>query len=176
MSRTLASLNNINRYLNTQQHLENNSRDRQCDSKSHNQLPTSKIPENPFCRRILIVDDDADVTLTFRSALENDNNNGDGVRIFEVYTYNDPLLALSDFKQNFYDLMLLDINMPKMNGFEFCEKILKLDINVKTCFMSAAEINHEALREIHPGINIGCFIKKPIAIGHFINRIKTELD
>jgi len=176
MSRTLASLNNRNRYLNTHQHLENNSIDRQFDSKSHTQLNTSKIPKNPFCRRILILDDDVDVTLTFRSALENDNNNGDGARIFEVYTYNDPLLALSDFKQNFYDLMLLDINMPKMNGFDFCEKILKLDINVKTCFMSAAEINHEALREIHPAINIGCFIKKPIAIDHFINRINAELD
>ena len=176
MNRTLASLNIINRHLNTQQHLENNSIDSQFDSKSHNQLTISKIPENSFCRRILILDDDVDVTLTFRSALENDNNNGDGARVIEVYTYNDPLLALSDFKQNFYDLMLLDINMPKMNGFEFCEEILKLDINVKTCFMSAAEINHGALREIHPAINIGCFIKKPIAIGHFINRIKAELD
>jgi DNA-binding response OmpR family regulator len=93
-----------------------------------------------------------------------------------LITYNDPLPALSDFKQNFYDLMLLDINMPKMTGFVFCEKILKLDINVKTCFMSAAEINHGILREIHPFINIECFIKKPIATGHFINRIKAELD
>jgi DNA-binding response OmpR family regulator len=108
-------------------------------------------------------------------ALEN-NSNCNGARKFDVYTYNDPLLALSEFRQDFYDLMLLDINMSKMNGFEFCEKILKLDVNVKTCFMSAGEINHEALREIHPAINIGCFIKKPVAIGHFIKRIKAELE
>src|SRR5205085_8186175 len=124
-----------------------------------------------------IVDDDFDITLTFRSALEIDsNNNNNSGMVFEVHTYNDPLLALSEFRQNFYDLMLLDINMPKMNGFEFCEKILKLDVNIKTCFISAAEINHGALREIHPAINIGCFIKKPIAMRHFINRIKAELD
>jgi CheY-like chemotaxis protein len=177
MARTklLLTFNNTNyRYSDCQQP-ENGYIDKQSDSKSHNQLTTSKIPENPFCRRILIVDDDVDVTLTFRSALENDSNNDNGI-IFEIRTYNDPLLALSEFRQNFYDLMLLDINMPKMNGFEFCERILKLDVNVKVCFMSGGEINHEALREIHPAINIGCFIKKPVPMDYFIKRIKAEIE
>jgi two-component SAPR family response regulator len=66
-----------------------------------------------------------------------------------VYTSDNPVSALSEFKSNFYDLLLVDINMPNINGFELCEKILAIDINVKVCFMScAAEINLEALREI----------------------------
>ena len=59
---------------------------------------------------------------------------------------NDPVLALSDFKPNFYDLLLVDINMPRMNGFELCEKILAIDLNVRVCLMSSGEINWEALR------------------------------
>ena len=60
-----------------------------------------------------------------------------------MYTSNDPVVALSEFKPNFYDLLLVDINMPHMNGFELCEKMLAIDINVKVCFMSSVEINRE---------------------------------
>ena len=56
---------------------------------------------------------------------------------FEVYAYNDPLLVLEDFKPHFYDLLLNDIYIPNMNGFELCEKILELDVNIRVCFMSA---------------------------------------
>jgi DNA-binding response OmpR family regulator len=62
-----------------------------------------------------------------------------------------------------------------MNGFELFEKILKLDINVKVCFMSAGEADHEAIREIHPSLNIGCFMQKPVTIGYLIKRIEAEL-
>ena len=119
--------------------------------------------------RILIVDDDKDLATTFKTCLESETT-------FQVYTYNDPLVALSDFKPNFYDLLLVDINMPLMNGFELCEKILKLDINVRVCFMSAGEINQEAIRELYPLRTIGgCFIKKPVEINHLIRQLKAEL-
>jgi two-component SAPR family response regulator len=75
-----------------------------------------------------------------------------------------------------YDLLLADINMPYMNGFELCEKILAIDINVKVCFMSSGKINREALREIYPRISVGCFIRKPVTIDYFVKRIKSELD
>jgi hypothetical protein len=55
-----------------------------------------------------------------------------------------------------------------MNGFELSEKILKLDLNVKVYFMSAGEVNHGAIREIHPSLNIGCFIQKPVTIDYLI--------
>jgi DNA-binding response OmpR family regulator len=100
------------------------------------------------------------------------NNNKE----FEVYTYNDPLSALFEFKPDFYDLLLIDINLPYMNGFESYEKISKLDINVKVCFMSAGEVNHQAVREIHPSLNIGCFIQKPVTIDYLVKRVKAELE
>jgi two-component SAPR family response regulator len=59
-----------------------------------------------------------------------------------------PLAALSEFKPNFYDLLLMDINIPNINDFELCQKILELDVNVRVCFISAGEVNIEALREI----------------------------
>ena len=76
----------------------------------------------------------------------------------------------------FYDLVLVDINMPHMNGFELCEKILAIDINVKVCFMSSVEINREGLREIYPSLSLGCFIRKPTTMDYLLKRIRPELD
>ena len=94
---------------------------------------------------------------------------------FEVYSYNDPLEALSQFRPNFYDLLLIDINMPKMDGIELSIRILELDTNVKICFITAGEANIEALRELYPTRSIGCYIKKPITIDQLVRRIKAEL-
>jgi CheY-like chemotaxis protein len=107
-------------------------------------------------KRILIVDDDDDIITTFKAGIKEANNKNDVTKRIEVYTSNDPVIALSEFKPNFYDLLLVDINMPHMNGFELCEKILGIDINVKVCFMSSGEINREALREIYPTRQEGC--------------------
>ena len=74
------------------------------------------------------------------------------------------------------DLLLVDINMPHMNGFELCEKILAIDINVRVCFMSSAEINRKALREIYPSLTVGCFMRKPMPIDYLLKRIRSELD
>jgi hypothetical protein len=63
-----------------------------------------------------------------------------------------------------------------MNGFELSEKILAIDINVRICFMSSAEINPEALREIYPSLSLGCFIRKPVTNGYLVKRIMLELD
>src|SRR5215467_5044450 len=129
-----------------------------------------------FWKRILIVDDNEDVTTTFKVAIEDSNNDADFNKRIKVYTSNDPVLALSEFKTNFYDLLLLDINMPHMNGFQLCEKMLAIDINVKVCFMSSSKINREALRDIYPAISVGCSIRKPVTIDFLIKRIMSELD
>jgi DNA-binding response OmpR family regulator len=130
--------------------------------------------EQRFWKRILIIDDEADVTITFKAWIEYSNT--DANKRIEVYTSNDPIVALSEFKPNFYDLLLVDINMTHINGFEFCEKILAIDINVKVCFMSCVEINREALREIYPSLSLGCFIRKPVTIDYLLKRIMSELD
>ena len=129
-----------------------------------------------FWKRILIVDDDADLTMTFRAVIEDSNNDVDVNERIEVYTSNDPVVALSEFKPNFYDLLLVDINMPHLNGFELCEKIFAIDINVRVCLMSSGEINWEALREMYPTRQEGCFIKKPVTMDYLLKRIRSELD
>ena len=134
------------------------------------------LKDERFWKRILIVDDDEDVTITFKVAIEDSNNDADTNTRIEVYTSNTPVKALSEFKPNFYDLLLVDINMPRMNGFELCKKILVIDINVRICFMSAVEINREGLREIYPSLGLGCFIRKPVTIDYLLERIRSELD
>jgi CheY-like chemotaxis protein len=66
--------------------------------------------------------------------------------------------------------------MPNMNGFQLCEKILGLDVNIRVCFMSALEVNVEALREVYPKVSFGCFIEKPITIEYLVKRLLAELD
>ena len=131
--------------------------------------------QQQFWKRILIIDDDADITLTFKTSIE-DNNNTTLTKKIEVHTSNNPVATLSEFKPNFYDLILIDINMPYINGFQLSERILEIDINVKICYMSAGEINRDALREIHPSISLGCFIRKPVSIDYLIGRVIGELD
>lgn len=95
---------------------------------------------------------------------------------FEVNAYNDPTAALSEFKPHFYDLLLVDFNMPKMDGLEFSDKILEQDINVKVCFVTATEINILALKEQRPSLSLGCFIKKPVTMENLVSRVKAELE
>ena len=121
-------------------------------------------------KRILMVDDNTDNAYTLRIGLESNDSS------MQVYSYDNPINALLDFKPNFYDLLLIDVNMPLMDGFELCEKLLQKDINVKVCFMTAGEINMDAVREVHPLKSIGCFIKKPITADALVKRIKAELE
>ena len=133
---------------------------------------------SPFTRRILIVDDDSDITFTFKKAFEEANRIGSASNKFSFYThtYNDPLVALSEFKSHYYDLILIDINMPKMNGFDFCMKLLELDANPRVCFMSSGLINQQALSEQFPSLSIGCFIQKPVTMDNLIGRVIVELE
>jgi DNA-binding response OmpR family regulator len=115
--------------------------------------------------RILLVDDDIDITHSFSLALQKDG--------FIVDTYNDPLMALGDFKADLYDLVLLDIKLPKMDGFELYDRIREIDRRVKVCFISGYQMNYLALRE--QGLQIDCFISKPIKIEDLLRRINAEL-
>jgi two-component system, OmpR family, response regulator ChvI len=118
-------------------------------------------------KRILLVDDERDITIAFRMGLES---NG-----FIVDTFNDPQEALSNFKAGLYDLLLIDIKMPKMNGFELCQEIERIDNRVKVCFITAYEVYYKSLRELFPTANVDCFIKKPITTDELVERIRTEL-
>ena len=119
-------------------------------------------------RRILVVDDDADVISTFKMILEM---NG-----FEVDAYTNPTLALSNFKPNSYGLLLLDIRMPVMNGFELFRKMKGIDNKVEVCFITAFEDYREEFKESFPMLDEAkYFIRKPKAIEDLVNHVATLL-
>jgi two-component system, OmpR family, response regulator ChvI len=118
-------------------------------------------------KRILLVDDEQDITFSLRIGLEN---NG-----FVVDTFNDPQEALSNFKAGLYDLLLIDVKMPDMNGFELYREIEKIDNKVKVCFITAFEVYYKSLRELFPTTKVDCYIKKPITTDDLVQRIKSEL-
>ena len=109
--------------------------------------------------RILLVDDDHDNSLIFKIGLKDAG--------FEVDAYNDSGMALSAFKPNYYDLLILDIRMPKMDGYELYKKIKKKDDKVKVCFLTTSE----KYKEEHRPSSSGCFLIKPITIDDLVNKV-----
>jgi DNA-binding response OmpR family regulator len=73
---------------------------------------------------------------------------------FSLDVFNDPTTALSNFKADYYDLILLDVKMPQMNGFELYQEIKKKDKNVKACFVTAYEVYYESLKKEFPKLNV----------------------
>jgi DNA-binding response OmpR family regulator len=95
---------------------------------------------------------------------------------YEVDAYQDPLLALSNFKSNSYGLLILDIRMPTMNGFELYKKITEIDNKVEVCFITAFEDYHEEFNESFLMLNDAkYFIRKPKAIEDLVNCVATIL-
>ncbi len=126
-------------------------------------------------KRILIVDDEPDITFTLSKALENLGSDNHQDFKFEVDSFNDPKVALSNFKSKFYDLLILDIKMPYISGYELYDKMKSIDNEVKVCFLSAYDIKYVQLRESFPSLEIECFISKPIEVDEFVRRIKLEV-
>lgn len=120
--------------------------------------------------RILLVDNELDNTSLFRMVLED---NG-----FDVDVFNDSTLVLANFKPEYYELIILDIRMPKIDGLELCLKIRKIDDKVKICFLTASEIYDEKLKALLQELDqdVKCFISKPIELDDFVNRIKQEIN
>ena len=137
---------------------------------------TKAASDNGF-KTIVILDDDRDITTTFRTILESDLISKHNIALrFRVCTSNNPEQFLSDFEPGRYDLLLIDINMPCMDGFEISRRLLEMDLNLRICFMTAGEINYRALREIHSIRSMGCFIKKPISAEDLIHKVRIELE
>ena len=123
-------------------------------------------------KRILLVDDEPDVIYTIKNILEDNE--------FQVDTFNDPITALKSYTANFYDLVILDIKMPKMDGFELYTKIREKDPKVKICFLTASEMYYEKFRKARSefGRIIGedCFIQKPIKNEDLIKKLTAIMN
>jgi DNA-binding response OmpR family regulator len=126
-----------------------------------------------YGNRILLVDDEPDITFSFNMILED---NG-----FVVDAFNDPLDALSSFKRGFYDIALLDIRMPKMNGFELSSELRKTDEKMKIVFMTAFDIhsedenNNNKKSKFLLSNEAPTVLKKPISLNDLVYKINKEL-
>lgn len=115
---------------------------------------------------ILVVDDEPDANMTLRTLLEE---NG-----FETNGYTDPVLALQSFSPGKFDLLLLDIKMPNIGGFELFQKMREIDKDVKVCFVTASELFYEEFRDDRQ-IDEKYFILKPMKNEEMMRRINNIL-
>ena len=123
-------------------------------------------------KRILLVGDEPDTCLSYQIVLEDAG--------FECISYTDSVKALQEFKPNYYDLVILDIKMPKLDGFALCKKIRELDKTVQIIFITAGEAYYENFRkqyypELSNDVNINC-LQKPIGNKELIQVVKTTID
>jgi CheY-like chemotaxis protein len=126
--------------------------------------------------KILLVDDEPDITMAFKLTLQNAG--------FRIYAYQDPFVALSEFKPGYYDLVILDIKMPQINGFELYTEMRKIDEQVRVCFITAGEMYFDKFRrqkgeeregrevdEQYCELNNERFLQKPISNEDLVKRI-----
>ena len=124
---------------------------------------------NKTNKRILIVDDEPDLTKLCILTLEHYG--------YKVDAFNDPQEALSKFRPGSYDLIILDIKMPKMDGFELYQEIKKKDNNVKFCFLTASELYYEEFRKKEfCALDKDLFLRKPIDNEQLANKVNKMIN
>ena len=132
---------------------------------------TSQTKSKTKTSRILLVDDEPDVAVTIEAVLEESG-------FFQVDPFSDAISALSVFRSGAYDLALLDIKMPGMNGFELYKKLREIDKKMKICFLTAAELGYyrETDSDVINELGTNCFIAKPVNNSEIIERLKILLS
>jgi DNA-binding response OmpR family regulator len=117
--------------------------------------------------RILLVDDERDITEVLGRGLEQ---NGLSVDVF-----NDPEKALENFKPNYYDCNVLDIRMPRMNGFDLAQAIWQEQTDAQVCFLTAFEIYENEADKVFKDLNTKCFLKKPLRASELAQHVQTHI-
>ena len=133
-------------------------------------MTTETTNYNSKTKRVLIVDDEPDINTILKKVFEQ---NG-----FDADSYDDPILALENFKAGSYDILLLDIKMPEMDGFQLYQKMKRIDSKVKVCFLTASELYYERFRkeEEFAAIDKDLFLRKPIANEDLIKKINAIVN
>lgn len=125
----------------------------------------AKIENNTSnTKKIMVVDDEIDVISVLEIVLEEYG--------FEVDTFEDPIVALKSYRAGLYDLLILDIKMPEMDGFELYDQIKKIDDNAKVCFLTASEMYYKNSRKLDKDF----LIQKPIANEDLVEEINKILS
>jgi len=132
--------------------------------KGHSSEATKGEADRP---RILLVDDERDITDALRIGLEK--------RRYDVQVYNDPTKALAKFKPGAYDLAVIDVRMPRMNGFDLFRELRSLDKSLRICFFTAFEAQAEEFERRFPGRSGVAFLAKPMSLAQFAQNIEKIL-
>ena len=139
-----------------------------CYLKWLNTIDGNLVLEGYFLTRILLVDDEPDIATTYKMGLERDG--------FAVDAFTDPQAALDHFKQDYYAMLITDIRMPDMNGFELYREIKKKDEKIKVAFMTAFEIYESEFSKVFKNTEVKLFFKKPVKLSELVSRVKEELN
>jgi len=119
-------------------------------------------------KRIAIIDDEPDITTVLKKGLE--------LHGFAVDVFNDPQLALANFRPGNHDLIIIDIRMPKINGFDLYRELKKRDGGIKVCFLTAFEIYYEEFKKMFPAIDVRAFIRKPVSISSLVSQVNSTIE
>jgi DNA-binding response OmpR family regulator len=111
----------------------------------------------------LVVDDEKDAADVFKIGLEQSG--------FEVDAYTTPSKVLSNFKVGYYNIIISDVRMPEMNGFELCSELVKMDDKIKVFFVSGFLLYSEEMKLLYPSIKSQHFIDKPVSIEKLVKTI-----
>lgn len=117
--------------------------------------------------KIFLVDDEPDIANSLKTGLERKG--------FNVDVFTDPTEALAQYKPHFYDLLLIDIRMPKLNGFELVREIRKVDTDSEVWFLTAFEVYYEEFKKMFPNLDVKSFIRKPVSLNELSNRITERM-
>jgi two-component system C4-dicarboxylate transport response regulator DctD len=111
------------------------------------------------------LDDQKDITTAVKSGLS--------LRGYKVDAFNDPILCLEKFEPDKYDVIITDIRMPTMNGFEFYRRVAEMDNKVKVFFLSAIDVYEQEVRLAFPNLPSNCFITKPVTLDRLVQLISN---
>jgi DNA-binding response OmpR family regulator len=133
--------------------------------------PTPEEKSRMRTCNIIMVDDEPDVNITIKTALEE---NGD----YRVDTFDESESALSAFEPGRYDLAILDIKMPGINGFQLCRRLREIDKKLKICFLTATELTYfqDIDSVVINDLRTDCFITKPVNTTDLIDRLNVILS
>ena len=136
-------------------------------------LNCSEFKSSNNNKSILVVDDENDIVNLIKQSLQ--------INWLKVSAFTDPVIALEDFKVNGQtcSLILSDIRMPGMNGYEFVKKVKKINSKVKVILMTAFEINDKEFHNLLPDVKVDGFLQKPFSIqqlNNVVEKINTKTD